>query len=63
MSSKNTVNLTVSINQFSTDALITELYNRISDNMEDPEPQYDPILEGITNNEKLKILSTLVHHK
>jgi hypothetical protein len=31
--------------------------------MEDPEPQYDPALETIPQNEKLKIISTLVNHK
>ena len=63
MSSKNTVNVTVNISQFPTDVLIEELYNRIVDHMEDPEPQYDPVLEGITDGNKVRILSTLVRHK
>ena len=53
------ISKTIYLSEFPTDVLITELYNRISDHMEDPEPQHDPALEGITNNEKLKILSSL----
>ena len=63
MNLKNTVNVTVNINQFSTDALITELYNRIDDHLNDPEPKHDPTLEGMTANELHNIASTLVNHK
>ena len=59
----SSVTISVDIDKFSTDVLITELYNRIVDHMEDPEPQYDPVLEGITGADKVRILSTLVSHK
>jgi len=59
----NKVTVSVDISQFPTDVLITELYNRITDHMEDPEPRYDPKLEGITGADKVRILSCLVGHK
>lgn len=59
----SSVTISVDIDRFSTDVLITELFNRIDDHLNDPEPKHDPKLEGITANELLKIASTLVHHK
>lgn len=46
MSTKNwTVTKTVNISEFETGILVLELYNRIDDYMNDPEPQSDPFLE------------------
>ena len=57
------VTVSVDIDKFSTDVLITELFNRIDDHLNDPEPKHDPTLEGITANELLKMAATLVFHK
>ena len=56
---KNTnVTVSVSISQFSTDVLITELYNRIGDWIHDPEPQYDEFLDSHDDMDKLEQLQT-----
>jgi len=54
-------NVTVSVNisQFPTDVLITELYNRVYDDMNDEEPRYDPLLNNMTPNDKIKVLSAI----
>ena len=57
MNSKVTVS--VDISQFPTDVLITELYNRIYDDMNDEEPRYDPLLNNLTPNDKIKALSAI----
>ena len=46
------ITLTVSIKEFSTQQLITELWNRVYDHMHDEEPQSDPALEKIPHYEK-----------
>ena len=56
--SKDIVTVSVSIGQFSTDVLITELYNRIGDWIHDPEPQYDAFLESHDDMDKLEQLQT-----
>ena len=57
MNSKVTVS--VDISQFPTDVLITELYNRIYDDMNDEEPRYDPLLNNLTPNDKIKVLGVI----
>lgn len=52
------VTVSVSIAQFPTYVLITELYNRIGDHMHDPEPQYDEYLENHDDMDKLEQLQT-----
>ena len=52
------VTVSVSIAQFPTNVLITELYNRIGDHMHDPEPQYDEYLEGHPRPDRLQDLQT-----
>jgi len=49
---KNTVDISVNIRQFSTDVLITELYNRVYDHMHDEEPQSDETFESLPHYEK-----------
>lgn len=56
---KVTVTKTVHIQEFPTDALIGELYNRIYDSIHDEEPRSDRFLETITTDHKEMILSTL----
>ena len=46
------ITLTVSINEFSTEQLITELWNRVYDNLNDEEPQADSALEKLPHYEK-----------
>ena len=46
------ITLTVSINQFSTEQLITELWNRVYDHLNDEEPQADSALEKPPHYEK-----------
>jgi len=48
------------IREFPTDVLITELYNRLVDYMEDPEPQFDPTIEEMTKRERLYLSGALV---
>lgn len=54
-----TVTKTVNINEFDTSILVLELFNRIVDHMEDPEPQHDPYLENLTPCEKLQLKEEL----
>ena len=49
---KNTVDISVNIRQFSTDVLITELYNRVYDHMHDEEPHSDETFESLPHYEK-----------
>ena len=42
----------MNIRQFSTDVLITELYNRVYDHMHDEEPQSDETFESLPHYEK-----------
>ena len=49
---KNTVDISENIRQFSTDVLITELYNRVYDHMHDEEPQSDETFESLPQYEK-----------
>jgi len=53
------VTVSVDISQFPTDVLITELYNRIYDNMNDEEPRHDPLLNNLTPNDKIKVLGAI----
>ena len=46
------ITLTVSIQEFSTEQLITELWNRVYDNLNDEEPQTDSTLETLPHYEK-----------
>lgn len=46
------ITLTVSINEFSTEQLITELWNRVYDNLHDEEPRADSALEKLPHYEK-----------
>jgi len=46
------ITLTVSIKQFSTQQLITELWERVYDHLNDEEPQCDPALEKLPHYEK-----------
>lgn len=46
------ITLTVSIQEFSTEQLITELWNRVYDNLNDEEPQQDSALEQLPHYEK-----------
>ena len=43
---------TVSLKQFSTQQLITELWERVYDHLNDEEPQNDPALENLPHYEK-----------
>ena len=52
MTLKNSINISVNIRQFSTDVLITELYNRVYDHMHDEEPQSDETFESLPHYEK-----------
>lgn len=45
-----------------TSDLIKELYNRIDDYMNDPEPQYDPFLEQLAPCERLQLKEELRKH-
>ena len=56
---KVTVTKTVHIQEFPTDALIGELYNRIYDSIHDEEPVSDRFLETISKEAKEHILETL----
>jgi len=47
-----TVTRTVSIREFSTDALVQELYNRVYDHLHDEEPQSDETFESLPHYEK-----------
>ena len=53
------ISKTIHLSEFPTDALITELYNRIYDDMNDEEPRYDPLLNSMTPNHKIKVLSAI----
>lgn len=59
MSSRVTVTRTVSIREFSTDALVQELYNRIYDSIHDEEPQNDEVLNDRTEINKRYIMEAL----
>ena len=52
MTLKNSINISVNIRQFSTDVLITELYNRVYDHMHDEEPQSHETFESLPHYEK-----------
>ena len=54
-----TVTKTVNINEFSTSIMVMELYNRIDDHMNDPEPQHDPFLEQLTPCQLLQLKEEL----
>ena len=56
---KVTVTKTVHIEEFPTDVLVGELYNRIYDSIHDEEPVSDRFLDKITTSQKEDILSTL----
>ena len=49
---KNTVDISVNIRQFSTDVLITELWNRVYDHLNDEEPQVDATFDTLPHYEK-----------
>ncbi len=59
MSSRVTVTRTVSIREFSTDALVQELYNRIYDSIHDEEPQHDPVLNDVSESYKKVIMESI----
>ena len=59
MSSDWTVTKTVNISEFKTGILILELYNRLDDYMNDPEPQYDPFIDEMTPCERLQLKEEL----
>lgn len=59
MSSRVTVTRTVSIREFSTDALVQELYNRVYDSVYDEEPQNDEVLNDRTDVHKRYIMEAL----
>ena len=44
----------------STNDLITELYYRVYDDMHDEEPRYDPLLNDMNKEDKIKVLESLV---
>ena len=46
------ITLEVSIKQFKTQQLISELWERVYDNLSDEEPQYDPALIALPHYEK-----------
>ena len=54
------ISKTIYLSEFPTDVLITELYNRLVDYMEDPEPQFDPTIEEMTKREILYLSGALV---
>jgi len=54
------ISKTIYLSEFPTDVLITELYNRLVDYMEDPEPQFDPTIEEMTKRERLYLSGALV---
>lgn len=51
----NTVTKEVHIREFDTETLLVDLYNRIDDYINDPEPQYDPFIEEMTGSERLDL--------
>jgi len=53
------ISKTIYLSEFPTDVLITELYNRIYDDMNDEEPRYDPLINNMAPNDKIKILSAI----
>lgn len=59
MTSRVTVTRTVSIREFSTDALVQELYNRIYDSIHDEEPQNDPVLNDVSESYKKVIMESI----
>ena len=59
MTSRVTVTRTVSIREFSTDALVQELYNRIYDSINDEEPQNDPVLNDVSESYKKVIMESI----
>ena len=50
----------VIIVKVSTNDLITELYYRVYDDMHDEEPRYDPLLNDMNKEDKIKVLEALV---
>lgn len=54
-----TVTKTVNISEFKTSILLLELYNRLDDYMNDPEPQYDSFIEEMTPCERLQLKEEL----
>ena len=59
MSSDWTVTKTVNISEFKTGILILELYNRLDDYVNDPEPKYDPFIDEMTPCERLQLKEEL----
>jgi hypothetical protein len=53
------ISKTIYLSEFPTDVLITELYNRIYDDMHDEEPRYDPLLNDIPTVDKTKVLTAI----
>ena len=52
----------VHVREFDTNVLMKEIYNRIDDYMNDPEPQYDPFLEQLAPCERLQLKEELRKH-
>ena len=60
MSSKKwEITKTVNVSEFDTGILVLELFNRVIDHMEDPEPKHDLFLEQRTPCEKLQLKEEL----
>lgn len=57
-----TVTKHVHVREFGTEVLMKEIYNRIDDYMNDPEPQYDPFLEQLAPCERLQLKEELRKH-
>ena len=56
---KNTINVTVGIDQFSTHILLAELYNRVYDHVYDEERKEDIFLEGLSDEDLFTLRQTL----
>ena len=49
----------VDINEFGTDVVLAELYNRLGDHLHDPEPKYDPFLERLSREEIKELMDSV----
>ena len=49
----------VDINEFGTDVVLAELFNRLGDHLHDPEPKYDPFLESMDRRDMKELMDSL----
>lgn len=57
--SNSEVIVRVTLDQFRTIDLLNELINRIDDDLNDPEPKYDPYLNSLSKETKKQMLKCL----